>query len=250
MEKKSIIIDTNNFESLKDFVSFIDGFFDNLHINTVFGEERAYKTYEAIKESGIKNVFSGSEKALFSDEEIEIFTKENYIQKLEATMEKSNENFSMIAFGPLTNIAAFILSNPKLKKRIEVIHIIGGTLIEGIDSIVGEKNFLADPEAAKIVVDSGIPLKIYCKDKNIETKQNLDFLEKYFNREINDKNYLEALVAYSMCKGHKLIFSESFVDVDLCGEYTRGDLTVDFCNVLNKEYNAKLFLGIRSEQED
>ena len=65
---------------------------------------------------------------------------------------------TILAIGPLTNIALALLLDPSIKNRIRRLVIMGGRYY-GLDwgtGIPGEYNFWADPEAAQIVLDTEI----------------------------------------------------------------------------------------------
>ena len=71
-----------------------------------------------------------------------------------------NDDISLITLGPLTNVAQAILKEPELKKRIPEILCMGGSATSGNATPAAEFNILVDPEAAKIVFESGIPIKM------------------------------------------------------------------------------------------
>lgn len=71
-----------------------------------------------------------------------------------------HDDVSLITLGPLTNVAQAILKEPKLKDRIPEILCMGGSAFVGNASPVAEFNIYADPEAAKIVFESGIPMQM------------------------------------------------------------------------------------------
>jgi inosine-uridine nucleoside N-ribohydrolase len=64
----------------------------------------------------------------------------------------------LAAVGPLTNLAEAIRRAPELALRVHAIVLMGGRL--GEDAARGEHNFNMDPEATRIVLESGAPLKI------------------------------------------------------------------------------------------
>lgn len=70
---------------------------------------------------------------------------------------KSANNISLVAVGPLTNIAMALRIEPRLENKIKEIIIMGGGHTGCNASSAAEFNFYADPEAAKIVMDSKIP---------------------------------------------------------------------------------------------
>jgi inosine-uridine nucleoside N-ribohydrolase len=65
---------------------------------------------------------------------------------------------TIVAIGPLTNIATVLKEDPSLATLIKSIAIMGGSLSGGNVTPSAEFNFYVDPEAARIVFDSGIPL--------------------------------------------------------------------------------------------
>lgn len=68
------------------------------------------------------------------------------------------EPVTLVATGPLTNVASLIRAVPALAGRIRSISLMGGSLGEGNTTPAAEFNIWADPEAAAIVFDSGIPI--------------------------------------------------------------------------------------------
>jgi inosine-uridine nucleoside N-ribohydrolase len=85
---------------------------------------------------------------------------------VEFILEKADElgmDLTLIPIGPLTNIAGAILARPSIIDKISGLVIMGGAFNvtpygHGNVSPVAEFNVWHDPEAAKIVFDSGIPI--------------------------------------------------------------------------------------------
>jgi pyrimidine-specific ribonucleoside hydrolase len=73
-------------------------------------------------------------------------------------LQESEEKVTIVATGPLTNVAALLLSHPELKEKIAEISFMGGGIHFGNWTPAAEFNILVDPEAAKIVMESGLPL--------------------------------------------------------------------------------------------
>jgi inosine-uridine nucleoside N-ribohydrolase len=65
---------------------------------------------------------------------------------------------SIIAIGPLTNIASALRLHPNLRRQVREIVLMGGSLSGGNMTPAAEFNMYVDPEAANIVFNSGIPL--------------------------------------------------------------------------------------------
>jgi purine nucleosidase len=68
---------------------------------------------------------------------------------------------TLVALGPLTNIAVALRQDPSIAHAVSECIIMGGTgQGHGNISPIAEYNFWADPEAAKIVFESGISIKM------------------------------------------------------------------------------------------
>jgi inosine-uridine nucleoside N-ribohydrolase len=76
------------------------------------------------------------------------------------TLANTKEKITLIFVGPLTNLAMALRINPQITANIkEIIIMGGGYLINNITS-GAEFNFWVDPEAAKIVMDCGTPIRL------------------------------------------------------------------------------------------
>lgn len=68
---------------------------------------------------------------------------------------------TLIALGPLTNIALLLRNAPDVRQKIERLAIMGGAVEIGNATPVAEFNIYHDPEAADIVFRAGIPILMY-----------------------------------------------------------------------------------------
>jgi len=87
-------------------------------------------------------------------------------------------DLTIICTGPLTNIAALLTGFPESAKMIKELVIMGG--VYGVTEYsvgnvtpVAEFNIYADPEAAKIVFESGVPLTAVGLDVTMDPKNQL-----------------------------------------------------------------------------
>jgi ribosylpyrimidine nucleosidase len=94
------------------------------------------------------------------------------------TIENNPGEINLVAVGPLTDIAVAIKKEPKIVKDVKRIIIMGGALMQGNITPSAEFNVYADPEAAKIVFNSGA--EIYMMGLDVTHKVLLD--EENFNR--------------------------------------------------------------------
>ncbi len=65
---------------------------------------------------------------------------------------------TLVPVGPLTNIGLLFSVFPEVKEKIEAISLMGGSIYAGNHTPHAEFNIYVDPEAAKVVFDSGIPI--------------------------------------------------------------------------------------------
>jgi purine nucleosidase len=75
---------------------------------------------------------------------------------------------TLVTLGPLTNIAIALLREPRLATSVEHCFIMGGAGAgPGNVTPLAEYNFWADPEAARVVVRSGMPLTMVGWDMSV-----------------------------------------------------------------------------------
>jgi inosine-uridine nucleoside N-ribohydrolase len=74
------------------------------------------------------------------------------------TLTRSPEPVTLLATGPLTNVALFLARYPELGSQLERIVLMGGSIASGNVTPAAEFNIWVDPEAAHRVFTSGIDL--------------------------------------------------------------------------------------------
>jgi pyrimidine-specific ribonucleoside hydrolase len=84
-------------------------------------------------------------------------------------LEGSDKKVSIVAVGPLTNVAEAVQEHPEILGRIERVYIMGGAVGvggnvgksgAGIENEMAEWNLYVDPQAAGIVLKSGLPITL------------------------------------------------------------------------------------------
>lgn len=111
------------------------------------------------------------------------------VDLLISTLKNSKEKVNILTLGPLTNIASAIQEDPKIKKNIGMIYIMGGAIDTGgnihfiseTENITSEWNIYCDPLAAKIVFASGIPCTLVPLDTTNTAPITLDFYKRFKN---------------------------------------------------------------------
>lgn len=76
----------------------------------------------------------------------------------------SAEKITIVCLGPLTNVATLLNKYPEVKKNIELIAISGGLLEDDKNNPYPSFNVSIDPEAAEIVLGSGVNIRVCPSD--------------------------------------------------------------------------------------
>ena len=80
------------------------------------------------------------------------------VELMAMVLRESEEPVTIVSTGPQTNVAALLLAHPELKEKIARISLMGGGIATGNWTPAAEFNILVDPEAARIVFTSGVPI--------------------------------------------------------------------------------------------
>ncbi|MGV8882811.1 MAG: nucleoside hydrolase [Rhodoglobus sp.] len=86
------------------------------------------------------------------------------------TIRAAASPITIVATGPLTNVAILLLAHPELTPHIELISIMGGACFGGNYTPNAEFNIYVDPEAADIVFNSGVPIAMFGLDVTLKAQ--------------------------------------------------------------------------------
>lgn len=175
---------------------------------------------------------------------------------------ESKEKITLVPIGPLTNIALLIRLYPEVVKEIKEIVLMGGSTSRGNASPAAEFNILADPEAAKIVFQSSVPIvmlglnigdkaKIYNEDskkiKNLNQTGRMihDLFQHYRGgtMETGLTMYDSTAIGY-LSKPDMYQVAEAYVDVEVTGQLTMGATIVDLEHQFEQQPNAKVAVDL------
>lgn len=183
---------------------------------------------------------------------------------------KNPGEVTILAIGPLTNIARAFIKDPKLPLKIKQIVIMGGAIdVPGNKSRVAEFNIYVDPEAAKIVFNSEVSKVLIPLDVCIRTPLFMKDFEKLKKTRYYEfimkimRKYIKALKKYENLKGalvydalaaYYLINKSAFfveamdVRVETKGEFTRGMTVADKTSWGKKIENIKVAKEVNRNQ--
>ena len=180
---------------------------------------------------------------------------------------KKNGRVTLVPTGPLTNVALALTKAPEIKNNIERIVLMGGGMRDSNVTPAAEFNIYVDPEAAKIVFDSGIPVTMVGLDVTNRAIMTMEDIEKLNNPGGRVSDVVVPLLRF-FAKANKDIFNlpgaplhdalavasvidpeviktkHRRVDIETSGELTRGMTLVDIYQVTGKVPNADVALDL------
>jgi purine nucleosidase len=169
----------------------------------------------------------------------------------------------VVTLGPLTNIALALQKSPGLVAKVSRCVVMGGApCCEGNVTPAAEYNIWCDPEAARIVVSSGLPIELVgwhlCRGDAALNPSDIQHVlgfdtpvakfaiecntraqEAFFEQTGQHGISLPDPVAMAVALHPSIVTSQSehFLDVETIGELTRGMTVVDRLNVAHDERN-------------
>ena len=188
------------------------------------------------------------------------------VELMAKVLRESEEPVTIVSTGPQTNVAALLLAHPELKEKIARISLMGGGIATGNWTPAAEFNILVDPEAAKIVFTSGIPItmagldvteKALIMPEDFERVRALgnpvsdivaQWLE-FFYRFHRSIGYAGAPM-HDPCAVMALIHPEIFtirpmyVQIETAGEYCRGTTVGDLLGFSGHAPNADVLMDV------
>ena len=100
--------------------------------------------------------------------------KKNAVSFIIDYLMNAEEKITFITVGPPTNLGMALRAAPQIKENIEEVVFMGGAINKGNAGPVSEANFYHDPEAAKIIIDSGVKCRIIGLNATHSAELNLD----------------------------------------------------------------------------
>lgn len=192
----------------------------------------------------------------------------NAVELIAQTLRASQQPITVVATGPLTNIALLLTSHPELHAKISRIVIMGGAAMLGNWTPAAEFNIYVDPEAAEIVFQSGLPIVMAGLDvthraqimsEDIERFRQLgnpvagvvaDLLDFFMEYHKQEKWGFQGAPLHDPCTIAWLIKPEIFtcvarwVGVETQGKYTQGMTVVDYYSLTANQPNTTVMMDV------
>jgi pyrimidine-specific ribonucleoside hydrolase len=196
-----------------------------------------------------------------------ILSEYSAVELMVKVLEESEEPVVIIGTGAQTNLATLLLHRPDLKKKIMAFYIMGGGIENGNWTPAAEFNILVDPEAAKLVFESGIPVVMSGLDvteKALVYPGDVDRIRKigtplahmvsgwldFFGQTHAAMGYKgwplhDPCAVLSLIKPELFEIREAYLQVETKGLHTRGATLADFED--KNRFNGKLVLDLDRE---
>jgi purine nucleosidase len=183
---------------------------------------------------------------------------------------RSNPGLLLVTLGPLTNIALAFAQAPDLVRNVGRCVIMGGApCCEGNVTPAAEYNMWVDPEAARMVFRSGLPIELVgwqlCRGAAVLAPDDIQFIgtlgtelatfavecnstarKAYLTQTGEDGISLPDPVAMSIALDPSIgcESSQHHVDIETATELTRGMTVVDRLGVAANEQNRATWAGL------
>jgi inosine-uridine nucleoside N-ribohydrolase len=189
------------------------------------------------------------------------------VQLLADTLSAASEPLTVVATGPLTNVAALLEEHPDVREAIKEIVVMGGSTDRGNTTPAAEFNILVDPEAAAAVFGCGLPLTMIGLNLTHQALATPDILHRiealpgeparavaawmrFFGGRYEAVYGAFAPPVHDPCTIALLIDPEvmtcvdAFVAVETEGRWTRGMTVVDLHGRYERAPNAKVAMEL------
>ncbi|EGD4877778.1 ribonucleoside hydrolase, partial [Shigella boydii] len=160
------------------------------------------------------------------------------------TLMASDGDITLVPVGPLSNIAVAMRMQPASLPKIREIVLMGGAYGTGNFTPSAEFNIFADPEAARVVFTSGVPLVMMGLDLTNQTVCTPDVIARMERAggPVHDATCIGYLINPDGIKTQ-----EMYVEVDVNSGPCYGRTVCDELGVLGKPANTKVGITIDTD---
>lgn len=177
---------------------------------------------------------------------------------------------TVVAIGPITNIACLLRDHPEVGPKIAEVVFMGGSTERGNATPAAEFNAYADPEALDIVLTSGLPIRMVGLNLSHQALATPDVVERmramdhpvgracadlmgFFGGTYSDVFDFAAPPVHDPCTIAALIdpglivWHKAFVAIETEGRWTRGATVVDLHDRLDEPPNVQVAVTLDVE---
>ncbi|KAJ8253507.1 hypothetical protein GJAV_G00213920 [Gymnothorax javanicus] len=211
---------------------------------------------------------------------LELIQKEGAVAAMTRIAREHPGEVSLVATGPLTNLALAVRTDPTFPGLLKGLYIMGGNIeSRGNCAVCAEFNFAADPEAAYIALNEFLcPTYIATWEFTCRSKLPWEFCDGWLAQDSEKARFMKRIFRHSMeaCRyGHfdkEMVAGDGFVScdsyamaaaiddsfmtayqevpvsVELTGTYTRGMMVLDTQELLKKKHKAFIMKEVDLER--
>ncbi|XP_034007277.1 inosine-uridine preferring nucleoside hydrolase-like [Trematomus bernacchii] len=211
---------------------------------------------------------------------LELLQKKRAAQAIIKMVNEHPGQVTLVATAPLTNLAVAVSLNPNFTQKLKALYIMGGnTESRGNTTVCGEFNFVADSEAAYIVLDRyTCPTYIatwefscrnilpwsFCDTWLAQDTAKARFMEEIYahtRKMVQTERYQKELMSgpgFNTCDCYAMaaaiddtLLTESdevAVTVELEGTHTRGMMVLDYMDLLKKKHKVFIMKKVNEEK--
>jgi purine nucleosidase len=179
---------------------------------------------------------------------------------------------TLVALGPLTNLALALRKEPQLAQLVREVVIMGGACrVPGNVTPNAEFNIFVDPEAAHAVFHAGWPLRLVCLDATTKATLTRERIEQFTNGGGIVKDSIQRIMRFyferfaprwntptfqmhdplclaAVFQPDLITWEDAFVDVELNGKLTLGETVAYFAAPEAPRPNMQVSTGVDSER--
>ncbi len=183
------------------------------------------------------------------------------------TVMASSKPITLVPTGPLTNVAIALLQEPRLASKLERIVLMGGAANDSNITPAAEFNIYVDPEAARVVFRSGVPIVMVGLDvtnKSLISFPDIDEMAtwngpvsrvvapllRYFAKACQSffgfpgAPVHDALAVAHVVRPEVITTRHMNVEIEVDGEFTVGRTVADVYGISRREPNADVALEV------
>ncbi|KAG9492231.1 hypothetical protein GDO78_000640 [Eleutherodactylus coqui] len=212
-----------------------------------------------------------------SSPDLDFLQKEHAVLAMIRIVNENPGQVTLVATGPLTNLALAVNMDPAFPQKIKSLFIMGGNMeSRGNVTVCGEFNFACDPEAAYIVLNRfDCPTHIATWEFTCKNALPLDFYNEWISQKTEKAEFMRKISAHAEdftklsteekgwtegflpCDAYVMaaVVDDTFVTdvincpvgVELSGTLTRGMMVLDTSGMLERKH--KVFVMIKCDTE-